>query len=519
MRQSLLALAFAAATAVAQGNASNVTDETYTNPVLWLDLPDIDVFRVNDTYYYSASTFAMSPGAPLLQSKDLVNWEFVGHSVPYLDFGNSAAYSLEDGKQAYVDGIWASSVRYRESTGLFYWIGCINSSSTYIYTASDPAEEWSLASTIDTCYYDCGILFDEDDSIYVAYGNSNISIATLNNDLQEESITPVFNATFYLEGARLYNIDGTYYIMLTQPADWQWTLKSSGGIFGPYELEIFANRTAPPIEEGGYPHQGGIVDTSEGDWYYLAFQDAYPGGRVPVLSPFYFDGDGWPRLPSNDTFAIPNSYPSKPAPVEPITGTDYFLGPDLGPQWEWNHNPDVSAYGFAECGGLLLDTATVTNDPYSARNTLTQRILGPEGTGTIEVDVSSMQSGDIAGLWLFRDNSAYIGIQDRVVFVQRDLALGTGWETISTGTREASVPASNSSTVWFRLHADVAPASDYLADFSYSFDGHTFQSLGTPYEMNTTYFFFLGYRYGIFNFATEELGGSVTVTSFTQTSP
>ncbi|KAI7149304.1 Arabinanase/levansucrase/invertase [Hortaea werneckii] len=516
MFSAVYACALFAGAALAHGD---VTNETYTNPVLWLDLADIDVFRVNETYYYSASSMAYSPGAPVLQSGDLVNWEFIGHSVPYLDFGDPSAYSLEDGEQAYVRGIWASSMRYRESTGLFYWVGCVDFNQTYIYTAPDAAGPWNLASTIDTCYYDCGLMFDEDDSIYVAYGNTNISIAKLNEDLQEESITRIWNATFYLEGARLYNINGTYYVLLTEPADWEWTLKSTGGIYGPYELEILANRTASPIDESGFPHQGGIVDTPDGDWYYLSFIDAYPEGRVPALAPIYFDAERWPRLPSNDSFAVPNEYPVAPMRVEPVTGTDRFEGPSLDPKWEWNHNPDTSAYSFAECGGLILNTATVTDDLYHARNTLTQRIIGPEGTATIEFDISSMQAGDIAGLSLFRDNAAYIGVQDGTVFLQRDLALGENWNTISTGTREATASAKDASCIWFRLHANVAPASDYLGTFSYSLDGQNFEQLGTPYEMNTTYFFFIGYRYGIFNFATEELGGNVTVKSFTQTSP
>ncbi|KAI7079118.1 Arabinanase/levansucrase/invertase [Hortaea werneckii] len=478
MFSAVYACALFAGAALAYGG---VTNETYTNPVLWLDLADIDVFRVNETYYYSASSMAYSPGAPVLQSGDLVNWEFIGHSVPYLDFGDPTAYSLENGEQAYVRGIWASSMRYRESTGLFYWVGCVDFNQTYIYTAPDAAGPWNLASTIDTCYYDCGLMFDEDDSIYVAYGNRNISIAKLNEDLQEESITRIWNATFYLEGARLYSINGTYYVLLTEPASWEWTLKSTGGIYGPYELEILANRTASPIDESGFPHQGGIVDTPEGDWYYLAFIDAYPEGRVPALSPIYFDAEGWPRLPSNDSFAVPNEYPVEPVRVESVLGTDRFEGPSLDPKWEWNHNPDTSAYSFADCGGLILNTATVTDDLYHARNTLTQRIIGPEGTATIEVDISSMQAGDIAGLSLFRDNAAYIGVQDGTVFLQRDLALGEDWNTISTGTREATASAKDASCIWFRLHANVAPASDHLGTFSYSLDGWNFEQLGTPH--------------------------------------
>ncbi|KAK4957163.1 hypothetical protein LTR10_005121 [Elasticomyces elasticus] len=522
----LMATSLAATTLGSAQNNSTVA--TYTNPVLWEDLADLDVFRVNDTYYYSADSFMLSPGAPILRSYDLVSWEFIGHSVPTLDFGDVEAYSLEDGQQAYVRGIWASSMRYRPSNGRFYWIGCVDFNQSYVYSASDPAGEWTQTGQMDTCYYDCGLLFDDDDTPYVAYGNTNISIATLNSDLTAEvSTTSIFNGTFYIEGSRLYNINGTYYVLNTQPASREWTLKSTSGIFGPYEQEIFADRPPSPTPGDGYPHQGGIVDTPDGDWYYMPFIDDYPAGRVPALVPMYFDSDGWPRLYSNDSVAVTNAYPTAPVylPTDTLYGFDNFSGPLLGPQWEWNHNPNTSAYSFAEDGGLILDTATVTSDLFRARNTLTHRTLGPESYATIELDISKMQPGDKAGLALFRDSMAYIGIQDGIVCLQRNLSLGAGWETLSDGFEEASVaipnataPAgygdSSNQSVWLRLHANVAPASDKLGTFFYSFDGHDFTQLGTGYEMNTTYFFFLGYRYGIFNFATEELGGSVTVKSF-----
>lgn len=97
------------------GPVSNVEDillardVTLANPVLWQDHPDLDVFRVGDVFYYSSSTFAYSPGAPVLRSYDLANWEPVTHSVPHLDFG--AAYNLDGNGRAYVGGIWASTLR------------------------------------------------------------------------------------------------------------------------------------------------------------------------------------------------------------------------------------------------------------------------------------------------------------------------------------------------------------------------------------------------------------------------
>ena len=75
------------------GGTTATCPSTYENPIMWEDLPDLEVIRVDDTYYYTASTFHYSPGAPVLRSYDLVNWEYVGHSVPVLDM--HASYDLE----------------------------------------------------------------------------------------------------------------------------------------------------------------------------------------------------------------------------------------------------------------------------------------------------------------------------------------------------------------------------------------------------------------------------------------
>src|SRR5687767_5666750 len=110
--------------------AATVLGEVFNNPPLWEDLADVDIIRVDNTYYMSASTMHYSPGAPVLRSYDLVNWEFIGHSVPTLDW--SSKYNLANGERAYVKGIWASSLQYRKSNGLFYWIGCIEFGKTYV---------------------------------------------------------------------------------------------------------------------------------------------------------------------------------------------------------------------------------------------------------------------------------------------------------------------------------------------------------------------------------------------------
>ncbi|WP_433346768.1 family 43 glycosylhydrolase [Micromonospora sp. CA-111912] len=497
---------------------------TFANPVLWQDFADVDIIRVGDVYYMSASTMHYSPGAPVLRSYDLVNWEFAGHSVPRLDFG--AKYDLTNNSHGYVDGIWASTLNYRPSNRTFYWAGCVDFAQTHIYTASAVDGAWSKHATIPNCYYDAGMLIDDNDTMYVAYGNGTISVAQLSADgrtqVRAQQVYQTPSSIGTLEGARFYKRNGAYYIWLTRPANGQYVLKSTNGPFGPYEQRQVLLNLPGPISGGGVPHQGGLVQTQNGAWYYMAFTDAYPGGRMPTLAPITWTSDGWPQVQTvNGAWgaSYPNPLPLRP--VKPLTGTDTFPGTTLGVQYEWNHNPDNSRWTVNN--GLRLQTASVTNDLYRARNTLTHRIQGPTSTGTIELDYSTMRDGDRAGLAMLRDASAWIGIKrdngaTRVVMTN-GLTMGSdNWNTTGTGTEIAGAPVSGG-RIWLRANADIRPGAGRQARFSYSTDGVNFVPLGNAVTLNNAWQFFMGYRFGIFNYATQSLGGAVTVRQFALTTP
>ncbi|WP_030542170.1 glycoside hydrolase 43 family protein [Streptomyces albus] len=499
--------------------------DQYTNPVLWQDFADIDIIRVGDTYYYSASTMHYSPGAPVLRSHDLVNWEFAGHSVPVLDFGPK--YDL-NGARGYVRGIWASSLAYRPGNRTFYWLGQIDFAKTYIYTAASAEGPWSRLTTLDTAYYDAGLLVDTDDTLYVAYGNTTISVAQLSPDgrgqVRAQQVFSTPSSVGTLEGARFYKINGNYYIFLTRPANGQYILKSTSGPFGPYTMRQVLLDLRGPVPGGGVPHQGGLVETPNGAWYYLAFVDAYPGGRIPVLAPVTWTADGWPVVQLVDG-AWGASYPSPAATAPPrqltsMTGADTFDGTALKPRWEWNHNPDNTQWSVNY--GLTLRTATVTHDLYWARNTLTHRIQGPTSTATVELDHAAMRDGDRAGLVVLRDASAWIGVKRdggraRVVMVN-GLTMDANWNTTGTGTEAAGADISGS-RVWLRATADIRPGAPRPATFSYSTDGTTFVRLGPAFTMATSWQFFMGHRFAIFNYATQALGGSVRVPRFELSTP
>jgi beta-xylosidase len=498
---------------------------TFNNPVLWQDFADIDIIRVGDAYYYSASTMHYSPGAPILRSYDLVNWEFAGHSVPNLDF-DSNAYNLSGGR-AYVKGIWASAFTYRPSNRTFYWIGCTEFNRTYVYTATTVEGPWTKRARLNNCYYDAGLLVDDNDTMYVAYGNGTISVAQLTADglgqVRAQQVFQTPSSVGTLEGARFYKRNGYYYIWLTRPANGQYVLRSSSP-WGPYEMRQVLLNLPGPIAGGGVPHQGGLVQTQNGAWYYLSFVDAYPGGRVPALAPVTWSADGWPVLQTvngrwSETYPYPN-VPRPPRQVKPMIGTDTFAGTALGPQYEWNHNPDNTRWSVNN--GLRLQTATVTNDLYQARNTLTHRIQGPSSTATIELNYAGMANGDRAGLAMLRDSSAWIGVRrdnntTRVVMTN-GLTMGSNWVTTGTGAEQAGAAVSGG-RIWLRVNADIRPGSGRQARFSYSTDGTNFVSLGPAFTLNNAWQFFMGYRFGIFNYATQALGGSVTVNRFALTTP
>ncbi|KAF2249867.1 glycoside hydrolase family 43 protein [Trematosphaeria pertusa] len=509
---------------------------TFTNPVLWEDYPDLEVIRVGDAFYYTSSTFAFSPGAPVLKSYDLVNWAPVSHSVSTLNFGSK--YNLNSATdRAYVKGIWASSLRYRESNDMFYWMGCVESGKTYVWTAGGTGAgknngevsnwNWTAAATINKCYYDNGLLVDDDDTMYVAYGNTKIMVAQLSKDgLSEVKSQQVYVSSdnAYIEGSRMYKVNGFYYIFVTKPANEEWVLKSQSP-WGPYEMQVLVASIAGPLTSAGYAHQGGIVGTKDNKWYYVAFMDSYPGGRIPVAAPITWTSDGWPQL-VKDGSAWGKTYPmpvqttkTVPSPV----GTDNFEGSALSHEWEWNHNPDNSKWKLA--GGLQLQTATLTNDLFTARNTLTHRIIGPKSSGTFRLDISQMKDGDHAGAALFRDIAAYIGIHKdgssaKLVMVN-NLSLSTTWATNATGTVAATGPtlASGTTDLWLRVQADITPAfgssTQRTTTFWYSTDGSKFTQLGSPFPMTNAWQFFTGYRFAVFNHATKALGGSIMVKSFT----
>ncbi|CAH0020015.1 unnamed protein product [Clonostachys rhizophaga] len=535
----------------------------FCNPVRWEDLPDPEVIRVGDRYYMSTSTFHFSLGASVLESNNLVDWAYVGHSVPELPGGPS--FSLDTGNNkwhtGYGKGVWASSLKYRESDGLFYFYTTIQGTNqTYLYTAKNPGDTWTPHPPLNKIYYDVGLLIDDDDTLYLAYGAKSIEVAQLSADgltevVSQQAVTndcliePVYTSDEYLapgeffEGARMYKIDGVYYIWITKTGNCQYVLRSSDGPFGPYEARDVIVNMRSPIPGSGAPHQGALIDTPQGDWYYMAFVDAWPAGRIPVLAPVKFDEAKWPRVVADFSDARGQWLGQYPKPAK-ISSKEYcgtcfkrhtFAEAKLDSCWEWNHNPDNSKWRLQD-GILTLDTASVTQSLHYATNTLTHRSIGPGSSITVCLDTSKLINGDRAGVSLFRDESTYIGIHKddnaaRIVIFDgarvgpmripvgwiNGCPTALDWKWIANGsiTSETSL---DHDKIWLRAKADFRPVfcdeskkQTRQAMFEYSYDGLTFTQLGPAHTLTKSIVGFVGLRFGLFNFATNKLGGQLLV--------
>jgi len=176
--------------------------------------------------------------------------------------------------------------------------------------------------------------------------------------------------------------------------------------------------------------------------------------------------------------------------------------PPLPLVWQWNHNPDHALWSLtARPGFLRLTTGRVAADVLSARNTLTQRTLGPECSGATAVDVSNLKDGDFAGLLLLQKNYGLVGVRSRggtntLVMVNA----GAGQPT-----EAESVPLTRH-TVHLKAECDFKNRAD-TARFFYSLDGGTWTPIGNELKLSYTLPHFMGYRFGLFNFATKQPGG------------
>ena len=512
--------------------------EKIQNPMLWADVPDPDVIRVGDTFYLVSTTMHLMPGAPVMASKDLKNWETVGYIFDKLT--DSPKYDLLEGS-AYGRGQWATSLKYHN--GKFYALLAPNEQGsmgdTYIFTADKAEGPWKILSRMRH-FHDCSLFFDDDGRVYVIYGTGELmELKPDLSDVIEGTHMHIFqreeDERGLLEGSRVIKHDGKYYLLMIShvyaPGKHRREVcYRADDIHGPYEKQVILES-----EFGGFSYeaQGTIVDSPSGDWYGIIFQDRNGVGRVLTVMPCRWI-NGWPML-GDENGKVPDEV--RPfvsgQPETGIVKSDDFAESKLGLQWQWNHNPVDNAWSLTEQPGFLrLKTNRVVNTLYLAPNTLTQRMEGPQCSAYIVMDYSNMKDGDCAGFAAFNSDSGVLTIkrvgktyylemsEQKVELSDRNKEVTNVDEKMIKGIALSQLYP-KAKKIWLRIDADFRPVKGRnggadCANFYYSMDGEQWERIGTEnYRLNFDWRrFFMGSKFGIFNYATKKSGGYVDVDEF-----
>ena len=481
-----------------------------TNPVIFADVPDMSIVRVGDTYYMSSTTMHMSPGVPIMKSKDLINWKLISYA--YDTLVSNDAMNLINGKSTYGRGSWASSIRYHKGT---FYVSTFaqTSGKTHIYTTKNIEKgPWKEVSFVPS-YHDHSLFFDDDGRVYLIYGVGKLKLVELNQDvtkikpgtteqtiIENASAPAGNNINLQAEGSQLFKINGKYYLFnITWPRGGMRTvvIHRADKITGPWEGKL-------GLQDLGVA-QGGLIDMPNGIWYSYLFRDNGAVGRIPYLVPVKWE-DGWPVLGTNGKVPETLDLPANKSLIPGIVHSDEFIRKKkeaaLPLVWQWNHNPDNNLWSVKERNGFLrLKTGRIDTSFLSARNSLTQRTIGPVCSGSTSLDVSNMRDGDFAGLGLLQKNYGLAGVKvnsNTKSIVMINASTGKGEEV-------ASIPL-NQNTVFFKAECNFTNRKD-TANFFYSLDGNNWIAFGTPLKMAYTIPQFIGYRFALFNYATKNTGG------------
>lgn len=455
----------------------------------------------------------MSPGIPIMKSKNLVNWTTVNYAYDRLVENDKM--NLQNGLDAYGDGSWASSINYRNGK---YYIHSFSytSGKSHLYQTSDIENGPYTAYTMSSLAHDASLFIDDDGKAYLAYGHDNIELRELNSEITDfkvgssgkviiQNASGVAGANMILtaEGTQMFKINGYYYVMnicWPQGNGRTVVIHRSKNIAGPYEGRI-------ALQDQGVA-QGGLISTPDGKWYAYLFQDHGAVGRIPYLVPVTWS-DNWPIFGVNGKVPSTLDIPLDGKDLSGIVASDDFSklqtsNHGLKMEWQWNHNPVQGNWSLTERPGYLrLRNDRVDANFLATRNTLTQRSFGPACTASVAVDISNMKDGDIAGLGALQYDYGYIGV--KMVGNTKSIVMVNA--TNSNPVEIASAPL-NSNTVHLRIRMDFNNKTD-KAYFQYSLDGQSWTSLGNVLQMSYKLEHFMGYRFALFNYGTKQKDGVV----------
>jgi beta-xylosidase len=528
-------------------NPNASAQQKYSNPIISADYSDPDVIRVEDDYYMTSSSFNMVPGLPVLHSKDLINWTIIGHGVQKLP---DAQYSYARRSDSELDynvprpgkGVFAPCIRYHDG---FFWIFWADpDAGAYMVKAKNPEGPWSKPHLIKKAHgwIDTSPLWDEETGrawLSYAYArsrsgiNSRIAVAEMNwegtellsydkviFDANDMETYPADRKHFVIEGTKFMKRNGYYYILCPAggvPTGWQTVLRSINPN-GPYEIKVVCETGNTNING---PHQGGLFNTPNGEWWFAHFQSVNVLGRIVWLQPAKWvndwpvigvdndgDGTGYPIM----EYSKPNTgYTGKQFKIQM---SDEFNEKEIGLQWQWPANSG-RAYCSQQNGNLIIKSFKTPNLALdNAPNVITQMFPDFKFTAISKVKLISDDGIVRGGMSVMGQNCFDIGVESN----NGNLELSVRKDT----TVDTSIKIKDNE-LFLKLEAEgehPLPLMDegernrgyVYCQFSYSYDGNLFHPLGSRFQAKAGTW--IGARVGLYCLSNSSKQSHLMIDSF-----
>lgn len=502
--------------------------KTASSNIILSDYPDLDVIRVGETYYMVSTTMHYMPGCVILRSYNLIDWEFC--SYVYDELEATEGQTLKNNKGIYGKGMWAACLRYHN--GIFYVSFVANDThKTYLYTSTSITGPWKK-SVIPGFFHDMSVLFDDDGKVYVVSGNMDIRLTEMEPDLsapKKGGIDKIIiqddkeNVVLGYEGSHFYKINGKYYIFFIHMPKGKMRTEAcfvSDNIAGPYTgCDVLCS------DSGGWNSgvaQGGIVQSNDGKWFGILFQDHGALGRIPVLVPVNFENDfpvfGINGIAPEKVTVLDNNPDYKYAPLYSSQFTDE--NNKLNPCWQWNHIHD-SELAYVNNNVFTVKTDKIVKNVVQAANTLTQRTFGEECSASVTLNFDQLKEGDFAGFCALEGEYGFIGItkkDGKIKLVTAEHKIPYSPWSMGVFDDESPVIIENKAfcgnQIKLKMDFSLHYQNEQVVFSFYDDKENKFVQLGREVRLRYTLDQFVGVRIAMFLYSTLQSGAQVQFSDF-----
>lgn len=506
--------------------------------IIFSDFPDLDVIRVDDTYYMVSTTMHFFPGCVILRSYNLLDWEFCSYVYEKLD--STRGQTLKDNCGVYGKGMWAASLRY--NNGIFYVsFVCNDTHKTYLYTSNKIEGPWKKSEILGF-YHDMSILFDDDGGVFVVSGNTEIYLTQMKPDLSGPLVDGIQkiiiaddkeNVILGYEGCHFYKINGKYYIFMIHMPKGKMRTQAcyvADCVEGPY----FGGDVLC-ADLGGWNSgvaQGGIVQAVDGKWFGILFQDHGALGRIPVLVPVEFNDDGFPVFGQacNDIDSVDQNTTKSLHKTLSQTVTVFDSKPDYkylplysndftNSAWQWNHQVETKLVDRTpNC--LKITTNKIVTNITQAASTLTQRTFTENCAGSVILDATNIKNGDFAGLCALEGEYAFIGItkkDEKFYLVTAEHKIPYSPWTMGVFNKQEPVILQelpfDGGKITLKLDFKLGRQNQTVELMYFDKNFAEFKTLNEC-KLRYTLDQFVGVRFALFMYSTLEAGGQAEFTDF-----